>query len=574
MDNLMLRRRLMMAAQGVWTTVTATTPFSVQNALKSKMQSLIQYGKMVQDGTPTPDAPVWPSINNGTVRMVDPDLPAGYKRLTGLTLESARFETDIILTGASTLRFSASGKSGNWIGAYQTADVDNNYSFYASANANGKYLRYDGETYNSSIVIDTRYDITITPTGVTGSRTPSTWSQKAFVCAYPVSIGATSPGANPAPNVTFYGSIFADDVEIIPCERESDGTLGYFVNGAFLTDTAGGTVTSLGYDTNHLVLGVDGTPEVLTVGGRNLANPALVDGEGWYIVSGKIANSAAANRTIVFPCKPNTTYSWWHCDGVGGMRAFESDTATPTVGDTAAWAVGSPAYKAANVVTTYTTSATAKYLIIDYSRRDSSSTRTHDEQFADFMLVEGAVSEALPYEPYRAPQTVTVPDLFAVGGYKDEADIISGVVTRNVGCKVLDGTEAWTKLSGVNAYFTEIAGMKVCNPVEAGFSTHFIGTAAATSSMPDGSVKLTYTSTPSGAISIRYNASASTANFKAYLAAQYAAGTPVVVWYPLATPTTESITPQELSTVKGANVIDATSDIAPFDVSVTYRARK
>ena len=67
---------------------------------------------------------------------------------------------------------------------------------------------------------------------------------------------------------------------------------------------------------------------------------------------------------------------------------------------------------------------------------------------------------------------------------------------------------------------------------------------------------------------------ASTADFKAYLAAQYAAGTPVIVWYPLATPTIESITPQELSTVKGNNVIDATSDIAPFDVSVTYRARK
>ena len=58
--------------------------------------------------------------------------------------------------------------------------------------------------------------------------------------------------------------------------------------------------------------------------------------------------------------------------------------------------------------------------------------------------------------------------------------------------------------------------------------------------------------------------------WKAWLAAQYAAGTPVIVIYPLAEETTESVTPQALSTSEGDNTITATANVSPIQLEATY----
>lgn len=262
-------------------TVIKTTSFYLNKniySIASKTPvSFSVAGYTRQSGSPTYTNSYPIRCNNGNLTWVDDVLPIAYKRVLGLTLNSARFESNLYATGASTLRFSASGNSGNWIGSYSTSDANNNYSFYASTNTGGKYLRYDGESYNSSIVNDTRYNIVITPTGVTGNRTPSTWTQKAFVCTHPLSIGATTPGANPAPNVTFYGSIYLDDKEFIPCERVSDGVLGYYVDGEFLQDDANGNVVSLGYDYSHYnkIISV-GTPQTINIDGAVYTFPDLL----------------------------------------------------------------------------------------------------------------------------------------------------------------------------------------------------------------------------------------------------------------------------------------------------------
>jgi hypothetical protein len=47
-------------------------------------------------------------------------------------------------------------------------------------------------------------------------------------------------------------------------------------------------------------------------------------------------------------------------------------------------------------------------------------------------------------------------------------------------------------------------------------------------------------------------------DFKNFLATQYAAGTPVIVVYTLATPTTESVTGQTLQVEDGDNVLAIT----------------
>lgn len=132
----------------------------------------------------------------------------------------------------------------------------------------------------------------------------------------------------------------------------------------------------------------------------NLCNSALYTGMGYYVSTTDKVTNSSSNGTLVFQCKPNTTYSWWHTDGAGGSRAFELPTDTVTIGQAATWAVGNPAYSQKNTVRKYTTSADAKLLCVLFGRIDAQVDRTMDEQLADFMLVEGDVSTATEYVPY------------------------------------------------------------------------------------------------------------------------------------------------------------------------------
>ena len=73
--------------------------------------------------------------------------------------------------------------------------------------------------------------------------------------------------------------------------------------------------------------------------------------------------------------------------------------------------------------------------------------------------------------------------------------------------------------------------------------------------------------------------------WKAYLAAQYAAGTPVIIWYVLATPTTgivneplrkigdyaDTVSGITIPTITGANTIDVDTTLKPSEVSVNYK---
>lgn len=47
-----------------------------------------------------------------------------------------------------------------------------------------------------------------------------------------------------------------------------------------------------------------------------------------------------------------------------------------------------------------------------------------------------------------------------------------------------------------------------------------------------------------------------------------------IIVYPLATPTTESVTPQPLNTNEGTNIIESTSNVSPIDAEVEYAAKK
>ena len=72
-------------------------------------------------------------------------------------------------------------------------------------------------------------------------------------------------------------------------------------------------------------------------------------------------------------------------------------------------------------------------------------------------------------------------------------------------------------------------------------------------------------------IAIRDNNYADAADFKSYLAAQYAAGTPVKVYYVMQTPKTKTVEPVEIPTLNGTTVIDVDTAVKPESMTIKYR---
>ena len=313
----------------------------------------------------------------------------------------------------------------------------------------------------------------------------------------------------------------------------------------------------------------------------NLAYPRIDSDQGWFITSGTIANQTSANRTVIIPCKPNTTYTWWHCEGLGGSRAFTLDSDNITLRQSASWAVQNPVYKEANELTTYTTGADARLLCICYGRRDSVSTRTFEEQANDFMVVEGEITTALPYVSGHPDAVITIKQrnnntaenetissynaasLLAVGDYKDTQDIVSGKITRNIGIKVLDGTENWTQLTNTGSRFLFYIDEKG-NSAPNAEPVCTIATGRSNNWSDDSDLIIVRTNRNFGIMNPSNMTNASTVEeWTAYLAAQYAAGTPVIVLYPLATPTTEQAAAQPIKTkYKFDTIIDTNGAIS------------
>lgn len=204
-------------------------------------------------GITIPDGEVKRLSIGGNVVWPKDAVPAAYRRLTGIEFDGqVYFDTDMSLLGSDTLKFSFSATVAcNVLGCYTTGSAQTNYSLYVGTNSTAKYLRYNGGTYDSSITADTRYDVTLTPTGSDGMKVDSTWTEKSFTTASSLMIGTTSTGATSAKLTgNLYGDIEIVGRElIIPVERISDGEIGYWMREAkrFLVNLGTGDPVALGY---------------------------------------------------------------------------------------------------------------------------------------------------------------------------------------------------------------------------------------------------------------------------------------------------------------------------------------
>ena len=506
-------------AQGaavVWQTITGNCPLTLLDCAARALQSLTQYGLCSQASTPTPASPVDIVCNNGVVK-------ASANLLDPTTVED---ENKYISSTNGTLGTpSPSGgtfRHSDFIRIVGGEDYYFGQTYYKASSAGiAWYASADQSTFIS---------------GVNG-----------------MAMGTADMIATAPSNAQYLRFSIRTDVGY---DTDWEHTVYVCKNGVKSEFRPYGEVY------------VDGTPEVLTVSGINLCNPDYYQGDGWYVGANNTVTTANANGTLLFPCKPNTTYSWWHTAGPGGCRAFELPTDTVTVGQEAYWAVGNPAYNNANVVKKYTTSADAKLLCVLFGRDAEAVGRTIEAQLADFMLVEGDIATATAYEPYSAPQTATAPNLFAVGDYADTAELIHGLLTHKVGVKVFDGTEDWQKQSGSCRYYIDISDASTDNayiPI----CTHFKGVIGSTpwANINNGEFKH---SSNGYQFYFQNDDCATASDFSARLVAQYAAGTPVIMVYPLAEETTESVTAQPLSTANGTNTVAVSAEVSPVAVEVIY----
>jgi len=211
------------------------------------------------------------------------------------------------------------------------------------------------------------------------------------------------------------------------------------------------------------------------------------------------------------------------------------------------------------------------------------------------MLVKGSTAPT-SYIPYgvKVPVKKTVngidttyniyltAPLNKISTYKDSINS-SGALTRNIGVKVFDGTESfvssgildncWTCTTRLDSDTSFTDRTVLCS--------HF----KHSSTLPAGTGRQGYAllgkvtssggQNPAGKY-VGFGAVTdypTLAEWKAWLAEQYANGTPVCCFYPLATSTTTQIEVPTITTARGNNILAVETEIKPSNMSVVYRKR-
>ena len=546
---------------GVVETITGTLPLVLQNAINHAIVSLTRYGLCTQAATPTPNAPVDIMCNNGALRMVDDELPTGYKRVLGFTCNNnAMWEIDgFRLKGSDTVRISFSVNAAcNVFGCYQGADATDNYDLYVSTTSGSKYFRYGNGTYLSywsSADLGKRFDVVYTPNGSQGMPQDSTWTPKTFTSENNLLIGSTTlTGTSSKLKGDLYGSIVVDGrLKLIPCERVSDNVLGYYdtyTNTFYEPYTGFDGAVSLGYDGSHYQLSVVGTPEVLTVHGANLITSTLT-GYGTYVSPTQAAGTRAYKWLKDLP---NGTYQ------IGVEGDYElivqwRDPADPADG-VAQYYENLSGWITSGEVTL--NKSTGGYGIA--VRRTVGTSSITPANF-DGTLFCYKVSDI---------QTASVPMLLSVGDYADEAELISGIKTGKVGVYVFTGDETFgtSTAYGKCVLWNKQNHRLAANYDVAPLCTHYSGLASPSGVQAENTCFFNAT----GHFYFRAADNDTTA-FKADLAAKYASGNPVILLYALATATTEQTTAQHLVTHEGANTVDSVANVGPLEAKVEYMAR-
>ena len=183
---------------------------------------------------------------------------------------------------------------------------------------------------------------------------------------------------------------------------------------------------------------------------------------------------------------------------------------------------------------------------------------------------------ATAYEPYYDGGTAGVANLFKIDNYVDTQEILTGLINHQLGIYVLDGTETWKAESTSSSSYClgkeTIGSDSTVLPIKSEdlLCSHYpIKPTEGASTLQD----IVWVGGSNVNFKVR-TTYATLVAWKSYLAAQYSAGTPVILVYPLATAQDEvAPVPQTMQTVAGDNVLDIVqAGMSGLEVSATYTA--
>lgn len=305
----------------------------------------------------------------------------------------------------------------------------------------------------------------------------------------------------------------------------------------------------------------------------NLLNPGITRYEKAYF--DRIVDFSGGAMYIV-PIKSNTTYTvkTYTDESIEVFRIGLYNKPVPETGDT----VDNIVRKSGSNPTATITNTDYKYLMIQISGK-----YVDDYGLDDTVLNEG--STALPYEPYG----IKIP----ISSANTTTPVYLGEVqsTRQIKKLVLDGTESTWRITGTGRLAVEIPvdGIigKYC------VCSHYKGTnVTSLSNLNDKECEVGTLNSSNKQEFVVYDTDYSTAaDFKAYLAQQYAVGTPVTVWYVLAEPATGIVNEPlmkiggyadtlgmeqagvSIPTNNGSTTVDVETTLKPSEVYIKYKGR-
>ena len=267
--------------------------------------------------------------------------------------------------------------------------------------------------------------------------------------------------------------------------------------------------------------------------------------------TGKITSDANYD-TYIAEVSDGETYT---VSNATGIQVFGFFTTIPTL-STITYNSSRTIFSTPSQTLTVPTGENIKYIGVRYNTGVSNE-----------MLNTG--STALPYEPYGYKIPISSADT-TTNVYLGEVES-----TRNIARYVFTGQETWVKSS--QAFYTDIIDslaksntLPVCSHFNSSFSNGICVTTG------NKRLKLFESALPTGVTT--------TAEVQQYMLAQYNNGTPVILWYVLATPTTgivnepirkignyaDEVSGITIPTIAGANSFDVLTTLKPSEVTASF----
>ena len=196
-------------------------------------------------------------------------------------------------------------------------------------------------------------------------------------------------------------------------------------------------------------------------------------------------------------------------------------------------------------------------------------------------------STATAYEPYTGsdyPLPALEPIMSLENGVRDEYDAVTGMETRRIGKLILDGTEGWSVLpisSGVaqgknRLYLNQYnlnAATSMSTSVQPNItSTHYPTKSGDNLYLGQMGITITKFNDSRDVIYVFDDGYQDIDTWKAYLAAQHAAGTPVTVYYELAEPVITQHDPATMPAIYPTTTVYA--DAGEIDVAYNRDSNK